>query len=452
MHTLSTWWFRQYPAVIRGSLGKIAGSCPEMFVTGGTVRDLLAGRVPCDLDITVPRHAFACAHLFAQETGGTFVPLDEQEGVARVVWQKYIIDFAQFREGTDRIEADLCKRDFTINALAVPLRIEAGGLRPTEQVLDPTGGYTDFARKVIRATSENIFKADPLRLLRAHRFAATLGFTIDEPLKVLIAEHCQLLSESAPERVSAELQQIMASCRAHSQFVQMAAAGLLWVLFPDRGKEMRAYLETAPHKVRLKWAAFFHDLGKPATFQIRNERTTFYGHDRLGAQQFTDLAIRLRWSKEETKQVARLIDLHMWPFHLQNARQRTGLTARACLRLVKAAGEDLTGLFLLAMADSLAGQGPGKPANMEESLAALYSQVDELYRKSIKPLFDQPRMLSGHDLQNIFGLSPSPLLGKLLRGLEEAQVAGEVQDRQEAIKWIDSQLHRLSEEHSPSRA
>ena len=468
-----------------------ATSCPLMFVTGGAVLDFLTGQVPGDLDITVPRQAFACARRLAQTIGGTFVPLDEREGVARVVWKEYVVDFAQFREGTESIEADLCRRDFTINALAVPFEFGSDGLRPAEKLLDPTGGYDDFVRRVLRPTSEKIFKSDPLRLLRAYRFAATLGFTMEESLKDLIADHKQLLHAAAPERISAELQQVMASDRAHPQFAQMAVNGLLWVLFPEleRGvgveqpashhldvfehslaaldwmeiiqseparffpeqeKQMRDYLEVASRRARLKWAALFHDLGKPAACQIREGRITFYGHERLGAQQFTEVAIRLRWSREETKQVARLLDLHMWPFHLLNAQQRTGLTAKACLRFVKAAGEELVGLFLLAMADSLAGQGPGKPTDMEQSLAVLYGQVEELYRKNIKPLFDQPRLLTGHDLQNLFGLSPGPLIGRLLRGLEAAQVAGEVSNRQEAVEWAASKLHHLKGEHPPS--
>ncbi|HWH72256.1 MAG TPA: hypothetical protein VNT26_23035, partial [Candidatus Sulfotelmatobacter sp.] len=148
------------------------------------------------------------------------------------------------------------------------------------------------------------------------------------------------------------------------------------------------------------------------------------------------------WSKEETRRVAQLIELHMWPFHLLNARRKTGVTPKACLRLVKAAGDELPGLFLLAMADSLAGAGAGKPAEMEQDVAALYDQVEEVYRLRIKPVLEQPRLLTGHDLQTLFTLPPGPLIGRLLEELEQAQVAGEAATREEAVQWLGARLRR----------
>jgi poly(A) polymerase len=479
----TTGWLRHYPREIRKGLAAAGRLSPEMYIAGGTVRDLLAGRVPHDLDLTVPVQSLDCARQLARQLAAAFVPLDEEEGVGRVVWRNYTIDFSRFREGTTTIEADLARRDFTVNALAVPLEIMEQDVRSAGRLLDPTGGRQDFARNLIRATSEHIFQADPLRLLRAHRFAATLGFTLEDHLQELIRRDQALLRRSAAERVSSELQLIMASGRAHQELAAMAASGLLWVVFPEleegvgvaqpashhldvfshglaalywmerlqqefgsyfpgHAEELRAYLAEAPRRSRLKWAALFHDLGKPAAHGIRNDRPTFYGHDRLGAEKFVEIALRLRWSREETTRVARLIELHMWPFHLSNASRKTGITARAILRLVKAAGDELPGLFLLAMADSLAGAGPGKPAGMEESLADLYGRVEAIFRQSIKPVFEQPRLLTGHDLQKLAGLAPGPLIGRLLGELEEAQVAGEVRTRKEAEVWLAAKVKK----------
>jgi poly(A) polymerase len=481
---IDTEWRQGCPEEIRKGLVAVSSFCPEIYVSGGTVRDLLSGRLPHDLDLTVPGEALACGRCLAAILGAVFVLLDEKEGVGRVVWRNFSIDFCQFREGTTTIEADLAKRDFTINAMAVPLRNLDQEVRAVGPLLDPTGGRRDFTGKLIRATSEQILAADPLRMLRAYRFAAVLGFTLDHQLEELIGRQPNLLRRSAAERISSELQLIMASGRAHDQFAAMAANGLLWEIFPElregvgveqpashhldvfhhglaalawmerlqaqpdryfpgNQEEIRGYLESAPRKVRLKWAALFHDLGKPAAQAIRNERPTFYGHDRLGAEKFGDIAVRLRWSREESRQVARLIELHMWPFHLNNARRKTGITARAILRLVKAAGAELPGLFLLAMADSLAGAGPGKPAGMEEALAELYAEVDGLYRKSIKPVFEQPKLLTGHDLQKLFNLQPGPCIGRLLQELEKAQVAGEVRTGEEAEAWIRARHEEL---------
>jgi poly(A) polymerase len=474
---LTTEWLRNYPRELRKGLAAVGRICPEMYVSGGTIRDLLAGRIPHDLDLAVPARAMEGARLLARRLAAAFVPLDEQEEVGRVVWRDYSIDFCRFREATTTIEADLARRDFTINAMAVPLRMLEDDVEPAGRLLDPTGGLPDFAEKLIRATSDHIFIADPLRMLRAHRFGAALGFTLENHLTELIRSHRDLLHRSAFERISSELQLIMASGRAHRQFAAMASNGLLWVVFPElregvgveqppshhldvfhhglaalasmerlqeqpgfcfpgHGEEFGRYLEPAPRRTRLKWAALFHDLGKPAAHEIRNGRPTFYGHDRLGAERFGEIARRLRWSREESREVTRLIELHMWPFHLNNARLTTGITAKAILRLVKAVGDELPGLFLLAMADSLAGAGPGKPPAMEKTLADLYTEVNGLYRESIKPVFERPRLLSGHDLQQILDLKPGVLIGRLLEELEKAQVAGEVHTREEAVDWI----------------
>jgi len=186
----------------------------------------------------------------------------------------------------------------------------------------------------------------------------------------------------------------------------------------------------------LNWAALFHDIAKPACHRLRDGRVTFYNHDQAGGHFFADIGRRLRVSREVIRQVRRLIELHMWPFHLCNARRKTGITPRACLRLVKATGEELPGLFLLAMADSLAGAGPEKPAGMESELAELYEQVDSVYQQSIRPVLENPRLLNGHDLIREFGLPSGKIIGEILKQLEAAQVAGEIGNRSEAVTWV----------------
>ncbi len=186
----------------------------------------------------------------------------------------------------------------------------------------------------------------------------------------------------------------------------------------------------------LKWGALFHDLGKPETHRLVAEKITFYNHDQAGAAIFEVIAERLHWPKDDRNRVARLIALHMWPFHLSNARLRTGITRKACLRLVKAVGDDLTGLFLLAMADSLAGQGVGKPEGMEENLAVLLREVHGVYAEYIQPVFANPPLVTGHDLIAVFSLEPGPIFKDILDGLVVAQVEGLVTDREEALAWV----------------
>jgi poly(A) polymerase len=202
---------------------------------------------------------------------------------------------------------------------------------------------------------------------------------------------------------------------------------------------MAHYLVENKRTIRLNWAALFHDIGKPPTFCIRDDkdgRITFYNHDRAGGDLFRKIAERLRLSREDVKQIGRLIELHMWPFHLNNVRQQSCLTPRAALRLVKAAGPELSGLFMLAMADTLAGRGAGRPQGMEKNIATLYEDLCKVFRQRIKPVLEKPRLLTGIDLQKLFSLTPGPIFRTILDGLQQAQVAGEVRSRAEAIEWV----------------
>lgn len=452
-----------------------------MHVTGGAVRDWLLGRFSRDLDITIDGDAIQCGRDFARQMHAAFIPLDEDERVARVVRGDCSIDFSSLREGTTTITDDLRLRDFTINALAVPFTALRQLPGRAVAVIDPTGGENDLHRRIVRATSAAVFQKDPLRLLRAYRFMAELDFSLEAQTEGCIRRHAALISQAAPERISYELGKIMASERAAAMFERMLPVGLLTVIFPELGsgkglsqpashhldvlghslkalhwmekiqqqpaaffpsghEDFSRYLAEGNRAVLLKWAALFHDLGKPSTYALRDERITFYSHDSAGSREFVAIGKRLRWSREETQMVARFIALHMWPFHLRNASRKNGLTARACLRLTKAAGNDLAGLFLLAMADSLAGQGPGKPAAMEASLARLYTEVKRVYAKAVRPVMEQPRLLTGHDLREIFDLAPGPIYKEILTGLESAQVENTVRTRADAIAWVRSFL------------
>jgi len=483
-------WLQTYPAELRLALGQVAHrSGRPLYVAGGPVRDWLLGVAARDLDFTVPIGAVACAREVGTLLVGTFVLLDEGEDVARVVWQGLTLDFSGFRNHTTTIEDDLGQRDFTINAMAVSLAPETGTLA-SRTVIDPLGGAADLADKRIRVPVVANLLADPLRLLRAYRFAAILGFSIEPETEAAIAVHANLLADPAMERVAYELGLIIGSDRAWQTISRMAKNGLLWVVFPELAAgcglaqpashhldvfehslealrclekillETEAYFpgqgdlfcEAGQGKngVLLKWAALFHDLGKPETHRLIEEKITFYNHDQAGAVIFETIAERLHWPKDNRNRVARLIALHMWPFHLSNARLRTGISRKACLRLVKAVGDDLAGLFLLAMADSLAGQGVGKPAEMEVSLAALFREVQGVYAEYIQPVLSSPPLVTGHDLIGLFGLVPGPLFKEILDGLETAQVEGLVKDREQALTWVKMIISGLTSESGVS--
>lgn len=477
----------QYPGPIVQALATLTREkSSPIYISGGTVRDWFLGLASKDLDITVAADSFAWAGEFAKRLGGTLVPMDVEEDVARVVWQGSIVDFSSFREGTENILEDLGKRDFTINSLAVPFpaRIPTSWdhLEPPV-ILDPAQGYEDLQSGIIRSTSAAVFVSDPLRLLRAYRFMAKYGFTIEPLTDRQIREHIHLLYLVAEERLAYELNAIMATSDSIGTIEAMHESGVLKELMPElyrgvgieqpashhldvfehgvaalrhmeilqkypgkffvgHGELFKRYLLGSGRKVLLKWAALFHDLGKPETHAIREERggrITFYNHDQEGARIFEIFADRFRWSREARDFVASFIAMHMWPFHLNNSRQKTGLTPKAYLRLIKATGEEFPGLFLLAMADSLAGSGVGKPPGMEDDLGALFNEMESVYRQAIEPVLAK-RLLTGYDLIEEFGLEPGPVFRTIFEGLESAQVEGEVHDREQALRWVKNYL------------
>ncbi len=215
--------------------------------------------------------------------------------------------------------------------------------------------------------------------------------------------------------------------------------------YPECAELLQGYLQQPGIIEVLKWGALLHDIGKPATRKIREDkggRITFYNHDEVGRELVQKLGRRLRWSNEKRERVAALTGMHMHPFHLCNERRKKqGLSKKACLKLAKRAGDDLIGLFFLAMADSLAGKGEKKPDAMEEELSELLCEVLETYTRDIQPALSGPRLVTGKDLIELFALQPGPRFSKILDTLQEVQVEGEVTTREEALEWVGAMLH-----------
>jgi poly(A) polymerase len=444
----------------------------QVYLVGGTVRELALGRSAPDLDLAVSAQTLDLARDLAAALGGTFVLLDEKERTARVVWQEEILDLAEFRAPT--LEMDLKGRDFTLNALALELHDILKGRVPV--LADPCGGLADLSRGLLRMVASENFKGDPLRLLRAYRFAATHGLTITPETTAAIRAHVPEFSRVAGERVHQELFLLLGAPRAGPVLKEMDQTGLLLQIFPEladlKGVEQNGFhhldvfhhsLETvacleevlaapgnffgelAPEMARyaksrskaalLKLAALFHDVGKPQVRERRQdpERYTFYYHERVGLELFDGLAVRLRFSQAEVKTVTTLISLHMRPFLLLPAFRRGELSIRALGRLVRAARPEFWGLFALAMADSLAGQGPQKPPDSEAVLADLADEAYRFLKERLEPQERMPKLLTGHDLIKILGLKPGPHFKRLLTAVTEAQWEGLVNTRQEAL-------------------
>lgn len=472
--------------LISGLLAVAEKDKKQLYVVGGTIRDLLLGKRSSDLDITVSEGAAGIVrHLIRQLKGGAFVDLSGSEDeAARLVWHNVQVDVAGFREGAGEIEEDLQLRDFTINSIGVKLEqlMTSDG---SMQVIDPTGGFADLVSRRLRHCS-SAFTADPVRMLRGYRLYATLNFSLEQETEQEIEKYASLIHKVAAERIRHELDLIFDSRRTSATLRAMHGTALLAELLPElyQGKGVQQpefhHLDVFEHNmfalemmediiadpgeyfpgladrlgdylkngavVRwLKWAALLHDIGKPATRgESRKEhgRVTFYGHDEAGREMFCRFAEKMRWSNRDKDNVAALIGMHMHPFHLCNIERTGEVTKRAALKICQRAGDQLPGLFLLAMSDSLAGRGEKKPEQMEEEIAALLDKVLHIYEENIRPVLSGPRLLTGRDLIDDFGLQPGPLFSTIFTKLELARVEGEVTTRRQAKRWVSDFLQR----------
>ncbi len=473
-------WLERLSPTLKETLSKLAVQT-EVYLSGGTIRDLLLERPFRDLDLVLPKEALIWAEFLAREIKGKAIVLHQEEGVVRVTSPKgLVIDFSEFRGGAKDISQDLRLRDFTVNALAVPLKEAL--LKPifSWEIIDPTGGRQDLARRLIRVIAKENFEADPLRLLRAYRLMAELDFVLEERTRSYVAELKTSLLKAAAERIATELRLLFETHRAGRAVSLMDEDGLLGVIFPEleacRGVEQPSFhhldvlghsllaLEMADQVLKdpsvffgeaegenpfdpvvrdaerasiVRLAALFHDIGKPVTFKIR-DRITFYEHDRVGAELFEAIGKRLRFPKKFTQMVSLLIRQHMRPFHLLKEFLAGRLTPRAIRRLIKAC-PDYVSLFLVAMADSLASAGPDKEAEVERHLASLFWEVHRFYQETMAPM-SQERLVTGRDLIDLFGLEPGPLFRELLEAVEEARVEGRVKNRKEALDFLATLL------------
>lgn len=479
-------WGKTPAPVRRALLGMALGGTDNLYLVGGTVRDWLLGREAADLDVScaAPAHEMV-GRLRRELGGGTIVDLSAAgDETLRLVWRGFQVDVASFRAGTTSIEGDLCLRDFTVNAMAVALRGVAESRPPA--VIDPAGGLADLRQRRLRHLP-GAFEADPLRLLRGYRLAATLGFDLDDATRGEVAAKAAMIRTVAAERVTVELRGIFASPATSATVKAMEDDRLLPHLFaelclgrgieqpgfhhldvfghsllalakmeeilahpgrffPGQEERIAQYLGQGPAvAARLKWAALLHDLGKPATRSLPADdlgRVTFHGHDQEGERLLARFAERSRWSREEGERVGRLIAMHMHPFHLCNVARGGRVSPRAILKLCRRADEELIGLFLLAMADSLASLGVEKPPRMEEELRQLFEQVQELYVARIADALHGPPLVTGRDLIDRFGLAPGPLFKEVLDEVITARAEGKVNDRAEALDYVSEALVR----------
>lgn len=404
---------------------------PGALLVGGAARDWLRGVAPKDFDWAVPDPA-AAAQQLAHDSGGAAFALDEARGYWRVQAPSGVQHDLVPRPPD--VTADLLRRDFTVNALA---------LTEARQVLDPVGGRRDLRARRLRMVSAANLRADPLRAWRAARFEVTLGFALEPATETAVrAVAAELaagaLPHPAPERVRDELYALLAHPGAARGIRRLEALGLLALTLPELregqglGQGGFHHLDVFDHNLEalhqllsrrpdavmpLRWAALLHDVGKPRarTADPETGRVSFHGHDRLGAELTQAVLTRLRLPADDVRRASALVGAHM--VHLP-------ATEKEARRFVHRRRELLPDLLSLMLADREAARGPlSSPASrrayaqgMERVLAALEAQPAP-----------PPALLSGKEIMALLGCGPGPLVGAALRALAEAAALDEVQ-------------------------
>jgi len=469
--------------VIRQIIAFIREKHPEACLVGGCVRDRLIGREIKDFDFVVASDAIPLGRQIAECFKGAFVLLDEQRDFSRVVFRDFYIDLARM-VGKDIVE-DLSHRDFTINAMAVPLE---DWFKEPLPIIDPHGGKRDLELRIIRRLSPNSFLEDPCRVLRAVRFAAQLRFEIEPETLREMSQYAPCLFLVARERLRDELTIILAENDSHRFIRLMDELGILRELVPELEK-LKGLYQSLPHHLdgfqhtietltRLEWlieelkdpraegpgqaieaylgemresilnhlerqissgrkalltlklSTLFHDLGKPYTLTVDEKGTHFYGHEREGALMASAIMKRFRFSSKEVEGAYKIVANHMRPALL--ARE-SRLSRRAIYRFWQDTKEWGVETCLLSLADHLATwmedlipeRWEGRVITVKELLTAYFHHREELFPRPV---------VRGNELIEALGLKPGPIIGELLRKIQEAQVEGMVRSKEEAIE------------------
>jgi tRNA nucleotidyltransferase/poly(A) polymerase len=448
------------------ALRAAVGDVPAWLV-GGAVRDRLLGRGTDDVDVALAGDPRAAAKALARATRGAAFPLSEAFGAWRVMgpghgWQ---VDLTPLRDGD--LDADLAARDFTINAMAEPL---AGGA-----VVDRHGGARDLEAGIIRMVAERSLADDPLRTLRAVRFATELRMTVEPATAAAVRANAPALPRVAGERIFAELRRVVRAPDVVAGIALAEDLGVAAAILPElealRGVDQSVYhhldvhdhtlavldavvrLEDDPaacglarhaEAVRavlaepladgltrgdgLRLGGLLHDIAKPGTRVAAGDRIGFPGHDRVGAEVATGILRRWRTSERLAAYVAALTRHHL---RLGFLVHQGPLDARTAWRYARATAPYGVEVTLLTVADRLATRGRKAERAIASHVALADAMLDHLLALRAAPA--QAPLLRGDELAARLGRSPGPWLGEVLAQLEEDRYAGAVTTPEAAV-------------------
>jgi poly(A) polymerase len=448
-------------------------SSSNAFIVGGTVRDLLIGSSPKDIDIVTLSDPRQLAQKIAKNTRKRVIELGKPgKKIFRIVTAKQIYDIAPANGNT--IEEDLKKRDFTINAMAISL----GNGNAADTIIDPHNGRGDLHTKTIRMISSDNLLDDPVRLLRAYRIASGLDFNISRDTSRAIHAASARINTSAGERIKDELFKLFATPCSYRYVLMMNNTGLLTEIFPEllalkscsqnafhqynafdhtlkaydfiekilhtpdaqepEIADLKPFLPSFSHYALLKYTILLHDIGKPRTRSIDpGGRIHFYGHEKTGAEMADRINRRLRLSNDEQKYIIFIIRNHLKPLSLFTAYNRNRLSRKAIFRFFLKCGHMTKDLLVHTAADLY---GKGFSENTR-AFAEFLNYLIGIHADSFKPENSAPPLINGEDLINEFNLEPSPLFSKILGQIEEERFLGNITTRKEAFIHVKKFLN-----------
>lgn len=435
----------------------------NVFIVGGYVRDLLMKRkVPTDIDFVTEGNGIDLAKAVALEINPNLkVSVFKNYGTAMFKHEGLDLEFVGARKEsyaedsrkpaveTGTLEDDQKRRDFTINALAISLNKENFG-----DLIDPFGGVSDIRQRILRTPLEpsQTYSDDPLRMMRAIRFAATLHFKIEENSLNAIKEEADRIKIVSLERIMVEFNKIMLSEKPSFGLKLLEETGLMQLIMPEltalKGIEE---IEGQTHKdnfwhtlevvdniskntenLWLRWAALLHDVGKAPTKKfVEGSGWTFHGHEFLGSKMVKTIFHRLKLPLgSDMKYVQKLVKLSSRPIALID----DGTSDSALRRLLFDAGEDLEDLFILNKAD-ITTKNSSKQAKFKRNFEEVALKIKEVEEKDHVRNFQPP--ISGEEIMELFNLQPGREIGILKEKVKEAILEGEIgNDKEEARNFV----------------
>jgi len=434
------------PEEIQNVLNKFKEAGFDIYIVGGSVRDLFMERIVHDWDFTTTAKPEEILKLFPDgfcdnKFGTVGIPIQVGEAqVLEITTMRKEGDYSDSRHPvdvswTDKIEEDLARRDFTINAIA---------LSGDEKIIDPFKGQEDLQNKLIRAVGvpENRFSEDALRLMRAVRIAAQLGFRIEDTTFQAIKNNADLIEKIAHERIRDELLKIMASKNSYEGIIKLREAGITQIILPELEKTFgivqegpkhaRVYdigehslltlKETPSNDSIVKLAALLHDIGKTDTMRVESDgNVTFYNHEVMGGRLVLDIAKRFNLSKKQTDKLFRLVRWHLFTVDENQ-------TDAAIRRFIKNVGlENVDDALALRIGDRLGG-GTTKAVSWR-----MERFKDRIKQVLTKPFSISDLKVNGKDIMETLNIPPSPKVGEILQKLFEEVLEDNTKNNREYL-------------------